>query len=156
MSFAVTVPAADPADAGVIDAAPFWPSIDPEAIRESHRIDSTITAARLLDALVEAMATVNAELSAWRLAQIAAGKATLAAVPAEQIGGESIHAHRYRRAVGCMAKANLAERYRDYDTTARGDRKADVMADPIDDLRRDARWAISDIHGLGRSTVELI
>jgi hypothetical protein len=156
MSFAVTVPAADPADAGEIAAAPFWPSIDPEKMRESHRIDTTVAAPRLLDALVEAMATVNAELSAWRATQIAAGRATLAAVPAEQINEESIHAHRYRRAVGCMAKALLLERYRDYDTTARGDRKADVMVDPIDDLRRDARWAINDIQGRGRSTVELI
>lgn len=156
MSFAVTVPAADPADAGEIAAAPFWPSIDPEKIRESQRINGTITAARLLDALVEAMTTVHAELSVWRLTQIAAGKATLAAVTAEQINEESIHVHRYRRAVGCLAKASLIERYRDYDTTARGDRKADVMENPIDDLRRDARWAINDIQGLGRSTVELI
>lgn len=156
MSFAVPIPAADPADAGVIDAAPFWPSIDPEKIRESHRIDGAITAARLLDALVEAMATVNAELAAWRLAQIAAGADTLAEVEAESINNESIHVHRYRRAVGCLAKANLIERYRDVDTTARGDRKVDALADPIDDLRRDARWAINDIQGLGRSTVELI
>ena len=30
------------------------------------------------------------------------------------------------------------------------------MENPIDDLRRDARWAISDILGIGRTTVELI
>lgn len=156
MSFAVPVPAVDPADAGVVSAAPFWPEIDPEKMRESHRIDGAVSAPRLLDALVEAMATVNAELSAWRATQILAGHNTLADVAAEQVNSESIHVHRYRRAVGCMAKALLLERYRDYDTTARGDRKADVMADPIDDLRRDARWAISDILGTGRVTVELI
>jgi hypothetical protein len=156
MSFSVQVPAADPADAGVIPASPFWPSIDPEKIRESHRIDSTITAPRLLDALVEAMASVNAELAVWRAAQIAAGKNTLADVAAETISDETVNVHRYRRAVGCLAKAFLIERYRDVDTTARGDRKADVLENPLDDLRRDARWAISDIQGLGRSTVELI
>lgn len=156
MVFAVTVPAADPADAGVIAAAPFWPEIDPVQIRETHRIDSTITVARLLDALVEAMASVNAELAAWRATQIAAGHDTLADVAAESINNESIHVHRYRRAVGCLAKSILIERYRDIDTTARGDRKADVLETPLDDLRRDARWAISDIQGLGRSTVELI
>ena len=77
-------------------------------------------------------------------------------VPAEQIAATSIHVHRYLRAVGCFAKASLTERYRDFDTTAAGNKKADQLENPIDDLRRDARWAISGILGIGRNTVELI
>ena len=154
-SFVATVPAAAPADESIANAA-YWPAIDPAQIRAAHRIDGTITAPRLRDALIEAMASVNAELSDWRLEQIAAGHNTLAAVPAEQIAGASVHTHRYLRAVGCLAKAAIIERYRDVDTTARGDRKADAMENPIDDLRRDARWAVADIQGLGRSVVELI
>lgn len=155
MSFAVTSPAADPADEPIENAA-FWPEIDPAQIRETQRIDSTITAPRLRHALIEAITTVNDELAAWRTLQQQGGYATLAAVPAEQIAGASINTHRYLRAIGCFAKASLIERYRDFDTTARGDRKADVMENPIDDLRRDGRWSISDILGIGRSVVELI
>lgn len=155
MSFVVTTPADLPAETPV-DAGPFWPEIDPAQIRDAQRIDGTITGARLRDALIEAIAATNTELAVWRAAQIAAGHETLASVPADEIDGETIHVHRYRRAVGCFAKAALIERYRDFDTTARGDRKADVMENPIDDLRRDARWAIGDITGIGRTVVELI
>lgn len=155
MSFVTTTPINDAIEPS-IGNGDFWPEVDPAQIREAQRIDSTITVERLRSALIEAMATVNGELEAWRLLQIAAGHATLIAVPAAEIDDESIHLHRYRRAVGCLAKAGLIERYRDYDTTARGDRKADVLENPIDDLRRDARWAISDIQGVGRTTVELI
>lgn len=155
MSFVTTSPPAPQADTEIASSA-FWPVIDPAKIREAQRIDSTITAERLRGALIEAIAGVNVELAAWRIARQAEGAGSLADVTADEVDDESIHVHRYRRAVGCLAKANLLERYRDYDTTARGDRKADAQETPIDDLRRDARWAISDILGVGRSTVELI
>lgn len=155
MSFVSVSPPDAPADTP-IDNAAFWPEVDPVLIRAAQRIDNTITAARLRDALIEAIASVNGELAPWRDDQLAAGHNTLAAVPAEEIAGASVHTHRYLRAVGCLAKAMLIERYRDIDTSARGDRKAEVMENPIDDLRRDARWALSDIRGVGRSTIELI
>lgn len=155
MSFVTTSPPAPQAETEIVSSA-FWPRIDPAQIREAQRIDSTITAERLRGALIEAIAGVNVELSAWRALRQAEGINSLAEVVADEIDEESIHVHRYRRAVGCIAKANLLERYRDIDTTARGDRKADAMESPIDDLRRDARWAIADILGTGRSVVELI
>lgn len=155
MSFTVSVPASAHPPA-TIDPGAFWPEIDPAAIRAAQRIDETITGERLTEALYEAIATVNGELRAWKEGQLAAGIATLAEIEAERIDDTTIPVFRYRRAVGCLAKALLLERYRDYDSAARGDRKAEALTDPIDDLRRDARWAISDILGLGRSTVELI
>lgn len=154
-SFVVNVPAAAQAEAAITSSA-FWPDVEPDKIRAAQRIDTTITIERLREALVDAIASVNTELSAWRIAQIAAGHASLAAVPAEEVDSTSINTHRYLRAVGCMAKASLIERTRDYDTTAAGNKQADQLETPIDDLRRDARWAISDILGIGRTTVELI
>jgi hypothetical protein len=155
MSFMVTspvVPSAEPE----IRSGDFWPAVDPVLVRDAQRIDSGITPARLRSALIEAIASVNAELSDWRLARLADGHATLAAVPAETVEDKSINLYRYVRAVGCLAKASLTERYRDVDTTAHGDRKADVMENPIDDLYRDVRWAIADIQGKRRTVVELI
>lgn len=155
MTFVVTAPTA-PADEPALTNGSFWPEVEPTKVRASQRIDSTITPDRLKDALIEAMASVNGELAVWRATQEAASHATLAGVPAETIDQISIHVHRYLRAVGCLAKALLVERYRDFDSTGAGNKKADQLEDPIDDLRRDARWAISDIQGLGRTTVELI
>ena len=159
MSF-VTIAPPDPTEEAPISSGAFWPLVDPVKMREAQRIDSTITAARLRDALIAAISTVNAELSSFRESNIAAGYTTLAAVPADEIDTVSVHVHRYQRAVGCFAKANLIERYRDFDSTAKSgrqtERKTELLEDPIDDLRRDARWAISDIRGIGRTTVELI
>lgn len=154
-SFIVNVPGAAQTEP-VITSATFWPEVDPVKIRVAQRIDGTITSERLRDALIEAISSVNAELSSWRIARMAEGSATLAAVAAEMVDGSSIHVNRYLRAVGCMAKASLTERIRDFDTTAAGNKKADKLEDPIDDLRRDARWAISGILGVGRTTIELI
>lgn len=134
----------------------FWPDIDPAEARTRMRIDGTVTAARLRAALVEAIAATNAKLAAWQALQIAAGHATLAAVPAPSIDGTSAHAHRYQRAVACTAAANLIERHRSFDATNDGHQYADKLESPIDDLRRDAHWAIADILGRARTTVELI
>lgn len=144
----------------VIQSSPFWPDIDPANMREAQRIDNTITAPRLKGALIEAIATTNNALLAWRSAQQAAGFATLAAVPAEPIDGTSQHVHRYHRAVGCLAKALLLERYRDFDsngtTERQGDAKNETLTSTIDDCRRDHLNALADITGRTRATVELI
>lgn len=134
----------------------FFPSINPVDARDAMRMDGTVTAERLRNSLIDAISSVNDELAVWKAAQIAAGHATLTAVPASTVDAISAHLHRYKRAVYAMSKANLIERYRDFDSTNAGNKKADQMENPIDDLRRDARWAISDILDIGRTTVELI
>lgn len=139
-----------------IASSPFWPEIDPAQIREDQRIDNTITPARLKMALIEAIATSNTALRTWRDTQIAAGITTLADVEAEEIDSTSILIHRYHRAVGSLAKALLLERYRDFDTAGKGDKRADQLTDPIDDHRRDHLAALADILGQPRTTIELI
>ena len=54
------------------------------------------------------------------------------------------------------AWAELTDRYRSFDSSSEGDRRANVLEETIGNLRRDARWAIRDLLGLPRSTVELI
>lgn len=154
MSF--IAPGAEPVEETAIANNGFFPDIEPEECRASMRLDGTVTPTRLRDALIEAIQSVNSDLAAWEAAQTAAGYSTLAAVPAQQVGGKSVQLHRYLRAVNCLAQANLAERYRDFDSTGAGHREADKLEMPIDDIRRDARWAIRDILGVRRTTVELI
>ena len=153
--FIVTAPATPAAETPIV-SSPFWPEVDPVEIRDAQRIDTTVTPERLRMALVEAIATTNHALRAWREAQVSLGYAALNTVPADEIGATSILIHRYQRAVGCLAKALLLERLRDFDATGKGDRKADALIDPIDDCRRDHLHAIADITGTGRTVVELI
>lgn len=145
-------PTPDEEEAEIVSSL-FWPTISPQNIREEQRVDNTITPVRLRSILIEAIATTNSSMVDWRQQQ---GHGVLADIPAEKIDDVSVLVHRYRRAVGCLAKALLLERYRDFDSTGKGDKNAERLTDPIDDYRRDHLNAISDIIGQPRRIVELI
>ncbi len=149
---------ADPAGSlgNPITSGDFWPPIDPADAMAALRIDGSVSAQRLREALREAIILSIEQLAAWKIARLAEGYATLAAVPSVQIDGESHLVARFRRAVYCYAAASLAEHYRSTDATGAGNQRADLMEEPIEVLRRDASWAISDILGRHRTNVELI
>lgn len=134
----------------------WWPDIDASHCAGSLRLGDTVSEQRLEVAIVNAMLSVNRELVGYRDSQILAGYASAAEVPGEQINGETLLVHRYRRAVYSTVGAELAERHRGLDTTGAGNIDADQLTPSIDEYRRDARWAISDILGITRTTVELI
>jgi hypothetical protein len=152
MSFVATGPVV----AHVLTNDEWWPDVDVGQMRETLRMDGTVTDMRLEAAAVSAMLSVNRELVAFKAEHVAAGAANLAAVAAPQINGESSLVALYRRAVYCTAGAELLERYRNYDTTNAGSDNAEQLTPTIDELRRDARWAIRDLLGITHSTVELI
>ncbi|QDQ87661.1 head completion/stabilization protein [Alcaligenaceae bacterium SJ-26] len=118
-----------------------WPDINLLAAREVLRLNGTVTTERLHESLCNAALAVNRELSVWRAAQSAL---------------DEDQRLLYLRAVYWYAKAELLERYRDYDLTGAGEKRAELQADSIDDCRRIWRWAISDIQGRPRLTVELL
>ena len=150
------LPPSPPVPGVHINSEAFWPSIDLDKLRETLRIDSSVTAARLETAVIAAVISVNRELSAWREAKQAAGYASLEAVPSERVKDQSQLVYLYQRAVECAAGAEVCERYRSYDTTRSGAEEADRTEPTIDDYRRDQRWAIRDILGTSRTTVELL
>ena len=105
------------------------------------------------------MLTVNLALIDWQTKQVDAGFITLAAVPAPTINKQSHLVTHYCRAVMSTAKADLIEKYRDYDTTAssqRDSKKNDYLDNAADTERRNAHWAIADLLGRRHVTVELI
>lgn len=157
-SFIATAPAGTVSGtpATVIANDGWFPDIDLTALRAAMRLDGTVTQERLREAATAAMASVNAELATWRDAQLAAGHAGLADVPAASIGGESVQLARYRRAVYHLAHADLTERYRDYDATKSGGQRAEDLEATVCDARRNVRWALNDLRGIPRTTVELI
>lgn len=83
----------------MVSAGDFWPAISLHEIRLASRIPGRTTTTRLLHAATEAVAHVIAELELWKRERMAEGAASLADVPATQVNGESVHVHRYRRAV---------------------------------------------------------
>ncbi|WP_295548592.1 head completion/stabilization protein [uncultured Pseudacidovorax sp.] len=153
-----TTPPSDPAPLGTVSAGAWWPEIDLAALRDAMRLDGTITAERLRPAVQDALASTIEQLLAWSLVHITAGRPSFADVPALVIDGESVNVQRFRRAVYCTAKANLIERYSDYDTTgrARKDTQEETRDGQAEEHRRDATWAIRDILGVPRLTVDLI
>ncbi|WP_153075789.1 head completion/stabilization protein [Paraburkholderia bonniea] len=138
----------------VIKNDSWFPDIDLIALRASARFDGTVTHERLRESAIDAISSVNEELAEWRFTH--ADSATLADVPAPKIGGESMQVARYRRAVYSLAHADLTERYRDLDTTKSGGQKAEELEETICQSRRNARWALNDLRGIARTTIELI
>lgn len=134
----------------------FWPDIDADHLRERQRIGGNVTNARLEEAAVAAMISVNRELRTLKLRYMAEGADTLAEVPADQINNESELVHTYRRAIYSEASAEVAERYRNYSATEAGAAKGEAEELSADDYRRDKRFAIRDLLGISRTTVELL
>ncbi|QEY63353.1 head completion/stabilization protein [Metapseudomonas lalkuanensis] len=134
----------------------WWPDIDGQDMRAVLRLDASITDARLKAAALNAMLDTNRELTRFKARHQALGCTTLEGVPADQVDGQSRLVILYCRALYCGAGAELTERYRALDSSADGHAKADALTPSIDELRRDQRWAIRDLLGLPRTTVELI
>lgn len=131
----------------------FFPDVSLSDVRNAMKTDGTVTENRLKNAVIEAIATVNQELKPL---QQRSKQASLDEIPSDEIDGESLLVLRYKRAVYCLATANLYERYRSFDSTKDGAEKADEFENSVDDLRRDARFAIRDLLNTNRWTSELI
>lgn len=160
MSFVALPPSADAeqppeAETPIVNDG-FFPDIDPAAVREAARIPTSVTPARLRAAILGAILSVAYDLSAFRERSSADGHASLAAMPAPQLDGQSVQLIRYNRAVALYAKAELIERHRDFDTTSAGGSQADELTPTIGELRRDALHAVRDILGKSRTTIDLI
>jgi hypothetical protein len=135
----------------------WFPDIDLRDARAVLRLaDGTVTDARLRDAVSEGIAHAVDVLSTWRVARIDAGAGDLAATKLVNVDGENVQVARYRRAVYGWALALLIERYRGYDLSKDGERRADALERSPDDARRDAYWALSDVMSRARMTVELV
>src|SRR5690606_29131004 len=100
-----------------IPNAPFFPEISVTEFRESMRIDGTVTDERAAHALQAAMYDANSQLANWAETQQAAGHQSLIAVTPPPWYPADAFRNLYLRAVWSLAKANLVERYRDFDST---------------------------------------
>jgi hypothetical protein len=134
----------------------WFPDIELEKMRAAERVGGAVSDDRLQQAVIAAMSSVNDELAVWKLLQLGKGYAKLIDVPSPQINNTSRLVMLYHRAVYSVAHADLIERYSDYDTTNSGGKRAQEVLDTVADQQRNARWAVRDILGQRRTTVELI
>ena len=140
----------------VIENTFFWPAVDPIKLRELLRLEGTVTTERLRFTIKGAMAEVNAELFDYRRQQMAIGCKALGDVQAEQMDGENMQLAEYQRAVCAVTAALLAERYRGYDASARGDKRTEAIENSVGEWWRDARHSIRNITGQPHNIVDLI
>lgn len=156
MSFVASSNPTQQTHSTTIANAAFFPNLTLEEFRTAMKVDAIATTERAAHALRAAVIEVNNRLSKWLTDQVNLGYSKIDEVPRkpEEIEGQKTFL--YLRAVWSLAKANLIERYRDYDTTKSGQDKADALSESADDYRRDSAWAINDLIGAPRSTVELI
>ena len=159
----VSLPSAPEAPATppvIFDGGGFYPDLNLDALRAAVRIDQTVTPFRLAEAAAAALLDVHRELATWRRAQELAGYSRLVDVPNPRghnlIGNEPWSAVLFLRAVASQTAADLGERTRDAGTTLAGHDRADELEDTTDLHRRNYRWAINDLIGRPRTTIELI
>lgn len=157
LSFATTPQITQQPEHTVIQSDPFFPQIDLDKMRQAMRIDNTVTSARLYELALEAVIHVNQQLELTKQRALNIGKATLGETNTKQlIDGESILEIRYRHAVYNYTKANLSERYADFDATSKTASRAEAKQENAHEYRREGHAAIADIKGVPRTDCELI
>lgn len=139
-----------------ITSLPFFPEINLTDLRDTMRIDSNITSARLYHTAVEAVALVNSQLKDYRQTAMKRGITKLADTADDIINGQSSQEIRYQRAVYSYTKSLLLEKYADTDATGKTGTRAEAKQDQANDYRRDGHFAISDLLGRHRCDAELI
>lgn len=154
--FVVAAPATGTSENDTLINDGWFPDLSLAVLRNTIRLDGTVTDDRLREAAVYAMANINARLATFKAGHAAAGIAKLEDVSQDTLAGEKRLVMLYRRAVTCTVKADVIERYRDFDSTDSGLRRVLDMDPAIGEQRRNATWAVRDILGQPHSVAELI
>lgn len=151
MTGLVSIPPASTPCAGddscelLVHADGWFAPIDLHHLRNTMRVGTLVTDARLREAVLKAMTDALKDLATWRTAWILDGVEHVSQVPGTQLDGESICSHLWRAAVHNFALAQLAETHRDVSATGAGDDRAEARATSAEDYRRDALHAVRDM-----------
>ncbi len=154
-------PTAGSADA--VEADGWFPAVSLAALRDSMRVGTAVTDARLRDAILGAMLTAMTDLASWQDRAQAAGAADLASVPdrnslgaSRMLGGQPRLVQLWRRAIASYAMADLAETQRPVAATFDGRQRAEEESVTAEEHRRNGLSAIRDILGRTRNRVSLL
>ena len=140
-----------------ITSNPFWPEISIKQYRATLNVDKTVADIRVKAALINGIATTNAELKGFRLAALQAGITKLTEIDADEvIDGETLHSQNYRRAVFNFAHVDVLEQYATFAATDASNTRAETKQEQANDYRRNGHYAIADILGQQRCDSELV
>lgn len=132
----------------------WFPDVAIAATRDVLVLPTTVTEARLVDAIGAGILAANRQLAGWRALQEAA---SLAAVAIEdKIAGQPRLVILYLKAVRAFAAAELGDLEGEITATDGGRERRDVRASPSDAQRRIATHAIRDMLGKPRTKVSLV
>ena len=132
----------------------FMPDISVKDFADAMKLDGTVTPARMKYALTDSATTVCRELKAW-VASVINDHGVLT-LDEYDLANDTDKCFSFKKAVYNLAKAQLTEHYRDYDTGNDAAARSKELTPQIDTCYRNARTAISDIKNEPHSTIELI
>ena len=135
-----------------ISSDAFYPQIALDAIRETVRIDGTVTNERLNQIAIEEVIDVNRLLISLKMPEAQ----TLAHYSVGNINDRPSTDYLYLSAVANGVAAKVNEKYRSYDSSNSGNKRADDLTPSIDEYRRNKYWAIQQMLGNNHAVVELI
>ena len=134
----------------------FFPDLDLKAFIDTYRIPSDHPIALVEEQVYLAMGTINKQLDIYRAAQIALGYDTLAAVPADEMGGKSIQIRRYERAVFALAKAKLLQDFATVIRKKEAENLGKEAPEREEKYREFSTQAVREILGKSAISVELL
>ncbi len=150
MGFSAVNPVVD----NIVITPAFMPDISVKDFADAMKLDGTVTPARMKYALTDSANSVCRELKAWTANALHQhGSLTLEDY---DLTNDTDKCFSFKKAVYNLAKAQLTEHYRDYDTGKDATARTKELTPQIDTCYRNARNAISDIKDEPHSTVELI
>lgn len=137
----------------------WWPAINLAEVRAFVRLDTTVTADRLRDAVRHAMLDVATapSMAAWRADKQAFGYDSLAEVPGRiEVDGKSDYVHRWNRAVYSVIGGDLGERQGGQGLTSAGADRAEALRFDIGIHQRNVVYAVRDFLGRRRIRASVI
>ncbi|ESQ89990.1 phage head protein [Asticcacaulis sp. AC460] len=144
-------------DAVAMEAGSFWPQPSVNHFRDAMRIGGTsIPNDRMKEALLQAMLSVDLDLTEWTALKVEAGYDLLIEVPSPKIGDETKLVMLWRRAVYHTAAADLSETHGDITATPAGAGRDQETYLTAGDYRRNATQALRALQGLKRTRSSLI
>lgn len=150
-------PAGSEIPAGLIQGNGFWPALDLDQLRQSIRIDQTVTTPRLRDLARTAMLDIMDELDDWRAEKVAAGYARLEDVPGRRtVDGLTDYQIRWIKAVHAVVAADLGDSQLAQSARAAGMERAEELSADVDRHRRNVTYAVRDFLGRPRIIAEVI
>lgn len=134
-----------------IDGGEFFPSVSVSEVRDFVRVDGSVTDFRLHQLVLEEVLDVQRLLT-----PLMAKAERLIDLSTAYIDGRPSHEIWYFSAVANAVGAKVCEKYRNYDSTNKGNDKAEEQSTTIDEYRRNKMWAIAQMLGRNQTVAELI